>query len=154
MIKFIIVILWGIFWAFMCGNEMEIKRYDPTAWYILGFIFGFFAYIFTLFFKKKEPEFDEVEIQRMVAADQMRALKSNIAIGRVWVCPRCRRTNDRSVEICACGVRKPVSAPALVQGASARPAVGTWTCRNCGMENSNHIFICNCGMKKSENEQT
>ena len=47
MIKFIIVILWGIFWAFMCGNEMEIKRYDPTAWYILGFIFVFFAYIFT-----------------------------------------------------------------------------------------------------------
>ena len=133
MIKFIIIILVGVFWAYMCGTEMEKKRYDPTAWYIIGFLLGFLGFGITLFFKKKEPEFDEVEIQRMVAADQMRALKSNIAIGRVWVCPRCRRTNDRSVE---------------------RPAVGTWTCRNCGMENSNHIFICNCGMKKSENEQT
>ena len=80
--------------------------------------------------------------------------KRNLMLSDIAHDPRCRRTNDRSVEICACGVRKPVSAPAPAQGASERPAVGTWTCRNCGMENSNHIFICNCGMKKSENEQT
>ena len=152
MIRFILIILWGIFWAANCGITLEKKRYDPTAWYIIGFLLGILGYLITLFFKEKQPEFDDVEIQRMIAADKARALQSNIAIGRVWVCPRCRRTNNRSVQICTCGMQKPASAP--VQGAPARPAVGTWTCRNCGMENSNHIFICNCGMKKSENEQT
>ena len=110
MIKFIIIILVGVFWAYMCGTEMEKKRYDPTAWYIIGFLLGFLGFGITLFFKKKEPEFDEVEIQRMVAADQMRALKSNIAIGRVWVCPRCRRT-------CAtwCGISPPPAIPAAAR---------------------------------------
>ena len=113
-------------------------------------IFVWRTCIVTLFIKPREPEFDEIEIQRMVAADKVRALKSDISTGRVWVCPQCNKMNDRYMTTCSCGTPKPLRASA--QTATANPSVGTWTCNNCGMKNSDHIFICNCGMKKSENE--
>lgn len=86
---------------------MEKKRRESSAWYVLGFLFGGLAYIVTLFIKPREPEFDEIEIQRMVAADKVRALKSDISTGRVWVCPQCNKMNDRYMTTCSCGTPKP-----------------------------------------------
>ena len=40
MIVVILDVIAGIFWAFVCGEEVRKKNYDPTAWYVLGFIFG------------------------------------------------------------------------------------------------------------------
>lgn len=40
MIAGIVYVIAGIFWAFVCGEEVRKKNYDPTAWYVLGFIFG------------------------------------------------------------------------------------------------------------------
>lgn len=148
--RIIFVLIWAFVWAYICGAAMEKKRRESSAWYVLGFLFGGLAYIVILFIKPREPEFDEIEIQRMVAADKVRALKSDISTGRVWVCPQCNKMNDRYMTTCSCGTPKPLRASA--QTATANPSVGTWTCNNCGMKNSDHIFICNCGMKKSENE--
>ena len=93
--RFIFVLIWAFVWAYICGAAMEKKRRESSAWYVLGFLFGGLAYIVTLFIKPREPEYDEIEIQRMVAADKVRALKSDISTGRVWVCPQCNKMNDR-----------------------------------------------------------
>ncbi len=143
--RIIFVLIWAFVWAYICGAAMEKKRRESFAWYVLGFLFGGLAYIVTLFINPREPEYDEIEIQRMVAADKVRALKSDISTGRVWVCPQCNKMNDRYMTTCSCGMPKPLRASA--QTATANPSVGTWTCNNCGMKNSDHIFICNCGMK-------
>ena len=100
--RIIFVLIWAFVWAYICGAAMEKKRRESSAWYVLGFLFGGLAYIVTLFIKPREPEFDEIEIQRMVAADKVRALKSDISTGRVWVCPQCNKMNDRYMTTCSC----------------------------------------------------
>lgn len=151
MIVVILDVIAGIFWAFVCGEEVRKKNYDPTAWYVLGFIFGGLAYLVAWWFiKPKIKEVDKVDIERIVQADKARAMKGDIEAGRVWICPVCRNVNDSKVYACPCGERKP---PRVISHAVAKPVVETWICNNCGMENSGHVFICNCGMKKSENEK-
>ena len=34
MIVVILDVIAGIFWAFVCGEEVRKKNYDPTAWYV------------------------------------------------------------------------------------------------------------------------
>ena len=151
MIVGILYVIVGIFWAFVCGEEVRKKNYDPTAWYVLGFIFGGLAYLVAWWFiKPKIKEVDKVDIERIVQADKARAMKGDIEAGRVWICPVCRNVNDSKVYACPCGERKP---PRVISHAVTKPVVETWICNNCGMENSGHVFICNCGMKKSENEK-
>ena len=151
MIVVILDVIAGIFWAFVCGEEVRKKNYDPTAWYVLGFIFGGLAYLVAWWFiKPKIKEVDKVDIERIVQADKARAMKGDIEAGRVWICPVCRNVNDSKVYACPCGERKP---PRVISHEVAKPVVETWICNNCGMENSGHVFICNCGMKKSENEK-
>ena len=70
--------------------------------------FGVFAYIITLFIKPREPEFDEIEIQRRIAEDKVQAMKRDISTGKVWVCPQCGKMNDRYETICSCGTAKPI----------------------------------------------
>ena len=108
MIAGIVYVIAGIFWAFVCGEEVRKKNYDPTAWYVLGFLFGVFAYIITLFIKPREPEFDEIEIQRRIAEDKVQAMKRDISTGKVWVCPQCGKMNNRYETICSCGTAKPI----------------------------------------------
>ena len=98
--RIIFVLIWAFVWAYICGAAMEKKRRESSAWYVLGFLFGGLAYIVTLFIKPREPEFDEIEIQRMVAADKVRALKSDISTGRVWVCPEWNRMGGGYVRWC------------------------------------------------------
>ena len=108
MIVGILYVIVGIFWAFVCGEEVRKKNYDPTAWYVLGFIFGGLAYLVAWWFiKPKIKEVDKVDIERIVQADRARAMKSDIESGRVWVCPVCKKINDSKVYACACGERKP-----------------------------------------------
>ncbi len=75
---------------------------------VLGFLFGVYAYIITLFIKPREPEFDEIEIQRRIAEDKVQAMKRDISTGKVWVCPQCGKMNDRYETICSCGTQKPI----------------------------------------------
>ena len=69
---------------------------------------GVFAYIITLFIKPREPEFDDIEIQRRIAEDKVQAMKRDISTGKVWVCPQCGKMNDRYETICSCGTAKPI----------------------------------------------
>ena len=84
MIVVILDVIAGIFWAFVCGEEVRKKNYDPTAWYVLGFIFGGLAYLVAWWFiKPKIKEVDKVDIERIVQADKARAMKGDIEAGRV-----------------------------------------------------------------------
>ena len=74
MIVVILDVIAGIFWAFVCGEEVRKKNYDPTAWYVLGFIFGGLAYLVAWWFiKPKIKEVDKVDIERIVQADNPRS---------------------------------------------------------------------------------
>lgn len=88
-----------------CDGE---KRRESAAWYVLGFLFGLFAYIITLFIKPKEPEFDDIEIQRTIAEDKVQVMKRDISTGKVWVCQQCHRVNGRYMTTCSCGTQKPI----------------------------------------------
>ena len=106
--RLVFVLIWSCVWAYICGAAMEKKRRESSAWYVLGFLFGVFAYIITLFIKPREPEFDEIEIQRRIAEDKVQAMKRDISTGKVWVCPQCGKMNDRYETICSCGTAKPI----------------------------------------------
>lgn len=93
--RLVFILLWSCVWAYVCGSVMEKKRRESAAWYVLGFLFGLFAYIITLFIKPKEPEFDDIEIQRTIAEDKVQVMKRDISTGKVWVCQQCHRVNGR-----------------------------------------------------------
>ena len=104
MVTITLYVISGVFFAFECGAAMERKGYDPTAWYVLGFIFGGLAYLVAWWFiKPKIKEVDKVDIERIVQADKARAMKGDIEAGRVWICPVCRNVNDSKVYACPCG---------------------------------------------------
>ena len=150
MVTITLYVISGVFFAFECGAAMERKGYDPTAWYVLGFIFGVWTRIVIFFIKDNTEEVDKAEIKRIVQADQVRVMKSDIELGRVWVCPLCRKVNDTKIYTCSCGTRKPHK---VVSQKVTKPIVETWICKNCGAENSGHVYICKCGMKKSQNDE-
>ena len=97
MIVVILDVIAGIFWAFVCGEEVRKKNYDPTAWYVLGFIFGGLAYLVAWWFiKPKIKEVDKVDIERIVQADKARAMKGVWILSRqlvrwLWISVRERR---------------------------------------------------------------
>ena len=51
MVTIIAYVISGVFFAFECGAAMERKGYDPTAWYVLGFIFGVWTRIVIFFIR-------------------------------------------------------------------------------------------------------
>lgn len=106
--RLVFILLWSCVWAYVCGSVMEKKRRESAAWYVLGFLFGLFAYIITLFIKPKEPEFDDIEIQRTIAEDKVQVMKRDISTGKVWVCQQCHRVNGRYMTTCSCGTQKPI----------------------------------------------
>ncbi len=75
-----------------------------------------------------------------------RTLKTGIDSGKLWQCPKCKKTNAYYVTTCTCGTPKQTSVYA------DRKDLEKWICVNCGTENTIHKVICTCGMKKSEND--
>lgn len=71
------------------------------------FVWSICIYYYTVY-KPREPEFDDIEIQRRIAEDKVQAMKRDISTGKVWVCPQCGKMNDRYETICSCGTAKPI----------------------------------------------
>ena len=78
MIAGIVYVIAGIFWAFVCGEEVRKKNYDPTAWYVLGFIFGGLAYLVAWWFIKPKIRQYHFGLQRMEHMDPDRKA--------YWIC--------------------------------------------------------------------
>lgn len=87
MVTITLYVISGVFFAFECGAAMERKGYDPTAWYVLGFIFGVWTRIVIFFIKDNTEEVTKPIVE-------------------TWICKNCGAENSGHVYICKCGMKK------------------------------------------------
>lgn len=62
--------------------------------------------------KQEQEELEEEEAQQRVidaiVTHNKRDYRQDLKTGRIWICPNCRKKNEKYVTTCICGTPKPV----------------------------------------------
>lgn len=148
----IVVIVYGVIWGYVCAKVVENKGYEVGNWHIWGFVFGIFAFLVAatkpdISSKKYSDDDENSMLSRLVKEDETKRIKQEIANGKMWECPSCKKANMNYITTCTCGVAKPMA------NITERVDLEKWQCVNCGTSNTINFAICKCGMKKSENDK-
>lgn len=47
------------------------------------------------------------QITESILAQNKRDYRQDVKSGRIWICPKCRKKNEKYVTTCTCGIPKP-----------------------------------------------